>query len=65
MSDHIQFILIAAVVVFLLIELLGHRHRKKRIESFTNEIRSFKNRNKRKIRHAVRDGFTQMKSLIG
>jgi hypothetical protein len=64
MKNHVHFILIAAVVIFLLIELNRHGH-KKRVETFTNNIRGFKNRNKRKLRRAVRDGFTQMKSLLG
>ena len=64
MRHHIHFLLIAAVIIFLFIELNRYGH-KKNVEAFTNDIRGFKNRNKRKLRRAVRDGFTQMKSLLG
>jgi len=63
MQNHIHFIVLAAVIIFILIELNRYGHKKK-VEAFTNSIRGFKNRNKRKLRRAVRDGFTQMKSLI-
>jgi hypothetical protein len=64
MKHHIHFLLIAAAIIFLFIELNRYGH-KKNVEAFTNDIRGFKNRNKRKLRRAVRDGFTQMKSLLG
>lgn len=34
-------------------------------EGFTSSLTGLKNKGRRKIRHAVRDGFTQMKSFLG
>ena len=49
--------------IFLLVLLSLHFFSITR-EAFIGEIRGFKNRNKRRIRRAFKDGFTQMKSFF-
>ena len=48
--------IIFLIIIFLLLCCIF-----KEKESFISSIRGFKNRKRREIRHAVRDGFTQIK----
>ena len=53
------FLFIIVVSIFILSISLSDIQ-----ESFTERLRSVKNKNKRKIRRMIQDGFTQMKSFL-
>ncbi len=53
------FLFIILVSVFILCTSLSGVQ-----EAFTERLRSVKNKNKRKVRRLIQDGFTQMKSFL-
>jgi hypothetical protein len=54
---------IVLLIIFIALLLIG-ASLMSTTEPFTSSLRSYKNRQKRRIRHIAKDGFTQMKSLF-
>lgn len=63
MNNIILFIIVISLLIFCVPIEASYRQQYTR-EYFTPQLRSYKNRNKRRIRRVIKDGFTQMKSFF-